>query len=273
MLPRPPGANNPATEENNMQNDFPQGAVLVFGGSGGIGQCVAQTFGQCGSDVAIAYRSKKDVAERVAAEIRSGGRKASIHATDVTDPKQVEAAVEAALKEHGRIHTVVFAAGPVVEQVHLAETSHALYRRSIEIETLGFFNVVQATLPKLRAGGGGSYVHLGSAGHVWWPPKDGLSVAPKAANEALIKGIAKEEGRHNIRANSVLVGVIEAGMFLELLKRGVFDQAWTDEVQKMLALKRWGKPEEIGHTAVFLASSRGGYITGQQINVSGGFGI
>ena len=259
--------------QKNAQNDFPQGAVLVFGGSGGIGQGVALTFAQSGTDVAIAYRSKKDVAERVAGEIRGFGRKASIHATDVTDPKQVEAAVEAALKEHGRIHTVVFAAGPVVEQVLLGDTSHALFKRSIDTEVMGFFNVVQATLPKLRAAGGGSYVHLGSAGHVWWPPKDGLSVAPKAANEALIKGIAKEEGRNNVRANSVLVGVIEAGMFLELLKRGVFDQAWIDETLKLLPLKRWGKPEEIGHTAVFLASTRGGYITGQQINVSGGFGI
>lgn len=256
-----------------MQNDFPQGAVMVFGGSGGIGQGVALTFAKCGTDVAIAYRSKKEVAERVAGEIGAAGRKASIHVTDVTDPKKVEAAVAEAVKAHGRIHTVVFAAGPVVEQVMLAETSHELYKRSIETEAVGFFNVIKATLPQMRAAGGGSYVHLGSAGHVWWPPKDGLSVAPKAANEALIKGIAKEEGRNNIRANSVLVGVIEAGMFLELLKRGVFDQAWIDETLKLLPLRRWGKPEEIGHTAVFLASARGGYITGQQINVSGGFGI
>lgn len=256
-----------------QHDDFPKGAVMVFGGSGGIGQGVAMTFAQSGTDVAIAYRSKKEVAERVAGEIGATGRKASIHATDVTDPARVQAAVDAAVKEHGRIHTVVFAAGPVVEQVMLGETTHELYKRSIETEAVGFFNVVKATLPQMRAAGGGSYVHLGSAGHVWWPPKDGLSVAPKAANEALIKGIAKEEGRNNIRANSVLVGVIEAGMFLELLKRGVFDQAWIDETLKLLPLRRWGKPEEIGHTAVFLASARGGYVTGQQINVSGGFGI
>ena len=96
-------------------------------------------------------------------------------------------------------------------------------------------------------------------------------MAPKAANEALIQGIAKEEGRHNIRANSVLVGVIEAGMFLQLIERGVFDDRWVEETQKLLALKRWGKPEEIGHAAVFLAQN--GYVTGQRINVSGGFGV
>lgn len=253
------------------QAAFPQGAVLVFGGSGGIGQEVAKSFGKAGSDVAIVYRSKQAVAEKVAAEIVSGGRKATIHNADVREAAQVQAAVAAAVAAHGRIHTVVWAAGPVVEQVHLADTSEELWRKSIDIEVHGFFNAVKATLPQLRAQGGGSYVHLGSAGHVWWPAKDGLSVAPKAANEALVQGIAKEEGKHNIRANSVLVGVIEAGMFLELLKRGVFDQAWTDETQKLLCIKRWGKPEEIGSAAVFLASN--GYVTGQQINVSGGFGV
>ena len=250
---------------------FPSGAAIVFGGSGGIGQHVAKAFAAAGSDVAIVYRSKKDVAGRVAGEIGSKGRKATIHAGDVTDPAQVDAVVAEALKAHGRLHTVAWAAGPVVEQVELSQTSRELWKKSMDIEVGGFFNVVQATLPKLKAAGGGSYVHLGSAGHLWWPPKDGLSVVPKAANEALIKGIAKEEGRHNVRANSILVGVIEAGMFLELLRRGVFDQKWTDETQKLLALKRWGKPEEIGHAAVFLATNH--YVTGQQINVSGGFGV
>ncbi|MDB5986356.1 MAG: family oxidoreductase [Nevskia sp.] len=256
-----------------MNNGFPQGAVLVLGGSGGIGRAVALSFARAGTDVAVAYRSKQAEAEKVAGEIRALGHKATIHQADVTQPAQVEAIVAAALREHQRIHTVVFAAGPVVEQMLIGATPHDLWRKSIDIEVHGFFNVVQATLPALRAAGGGSYVHLGSAGHLWWPHKDGLSVAPKAANEALIRGIAKEEGVNGIRANSVLVGVIEAGMFLELLERGVFDRKWIDETQKLLALKRWGKPEEIGHAAVFLASDKAAYITGQQINVSGGFGV
>ena len=250
---------------------FPQGAALVFGASGGIGQHVAKAFGNGGTDVALVYRTKPDVASRVADEIKASGRKATTHKADVTQPAQVEAAVADAVKQHGRIHTVAWAAGPVVEQVFISEMKRELWQRSIDIEVHGFYNAVQATLPHLRKAGGGSYVHLGSAGHVYFPQKDALSVVPKAANEAMIKGIAKEEGRHNIRANSILVGVIEAGMFLELLKRGVFDQAWIDKVQEMLAIKRWGKPEEIGAAAVFLATN--GYVTGQQINVSGGFGV
>jgi len=100
-----------------------------------------------------------------------------------------------------------------------------------------------------------------------------MSVAPKAAIEALMTGIAREEGRHNIRANTVLLGVIEAGMFLELTGQGYFDEHWVSEVHRNLALKRWGQPEEVGYAAVFLASNRALYLTGQRIAVAGGYGI
>ncbi|WP_126283283.1 SDR family NAD(P)-dependent oxidoreductase [Burkholderia stagnalis] len=252
---------------------FPEGAALVFGGSGGIGQGVALEFGRAGVPVAVAYRSKAGVAERVAREIRNTGVKASTHAVDVTDPAQVDAALAAAIDAHGRVHTVVWAAGPFVNQRHIGDMTHDDWRRAIDVETMGFFHAAKAALPHFRAAGGGSFVTLGSAGHLRWPDRDGLSVAPKAANEALVKGLAREEGRHGIRANSILVGVIEAGMFPVLLEQGQFDPAWIDETMKMLALKRWGKAEDIGRAAVFLASDRADYITGQQLNVSGGYGL
>src|SRR3546814_2890856 len=134
---------------------FPKGAVLVFGGSGGIGQGVGRTFAEAGADGAIVYRAKKDVAERVAGEINALGRKVTTHATDVTDAAQVKATVADVLKAHGRIHTVVWAAGPVVEQVPLAEANEALWKRSIDIEVHGFYHAVQATLPAMRDAGGG----------------------------------------------------------------------------------------------------------------------
>jgi NAD(P)-dependent dehydrogenase (short-subunit alcohol dehydrogenase family) len=252
---------------------FPNGAVLVVGGSGGIGRFVCTEFAKAGTDVALTYNSNKAAAEETAAKIRELGRKATIHQLSTSDEKQVAQIVEDAGKEHGRLHTVVYGAAPLTEQLLISEYTLERWQKSIDQEVNGFFRVVHATLPKLKAWGGGSYVHLGSAGDLWWPERDGLSVIPKAANEALIKGIAKEEGKHNIRANTVLVGVIKAGMFLELTRQGVFDEAWTNEVQKVLALKRWGEPEEIGYAAVFLASNKAGYITGQQISVAGGFGV
>ena len=255
------------------EQKFPEGAAFIFGGSGGIGQGVAREFANAGSAVAVGYRSKAETAEKLADAIRSDGGRASAHQVDVTDAAQVKAALDAAIAEHGRIHTIVWGAGPLVNQLHISEMTQEDWRRAIEVEVMGFFNAVQASLPHFRESGGGSYVTLGSAGDARWPDRDGLSVAPKAANESLVKGIAREEGRHNIRANSVLVGVIEAGMFLELLEQGQFDQKWVDETQKMLAIKRWGKAADIGRAAVFFASNDASYITGQQLNVSGGYGV
>lgn len=254
-------------------SQFPDGATLIFGATGGIGAAVAGEFAAAGSDVAIVWRSKQADAEALAARIEASGRKASLHRCDVTDDAALAAAIADAVAAHGRIHTVLWGAGPLVAQVHIAETTPEQWRRAVDVEVHGFFGAAHIILPHMREQGGGSFVHLGSAGDLRWPDKDGLSVAPKAANEALVKGIAREEGKYGIRANSILVGVIEAGMFLELSKQGVFDDAWTAEVHKNLALKRWGRPEEIGHAAVFLASSKATYITGQQIAVAGGYGV
>lgn len=256
-----------------MSTEFPEGAVIVFGGSGGIGKGVALEFAKAGTNVAIVYRSKKDVAEAVAEQARALGVKASTHQADVRNRAEVEAAFNSAAAEHGRIHTVVWGAGPVVAQVNIADWTDELFRTSMEIEAFGFYNATRAAIPHFRANGGGSFVHLGSAGHDWWPHLDGLSVAPKACNEALIKGIAKEEGIHEIRANSILVGVIDAGQFKVGQKEGYFDENWERAVKAMLPLKRWGKAEDIGQAAVFLASNRANYITGQTISVAGGFGV
>lgn len=252
---------------------FPEGCTLLFGGSGGIGQGVARCFADAGSDVAVVYRSKPDTAKAVAAYAEGKGRKASIHQADVTDAAQVQDAITAAIAAHGRIHTVVWGAGPLVNQRYLAETPMAEWRHAFDVEVHGFFAAAQAVIPHMREQGGGSFVTLGSAGHDWWPARDGMSVAVKAANEQLVKGIAKEEGRFGIRANSVLVGVIDAGQLHELTQQGQFDQAWVEETHKLLCLRRWGTAEEIGHACVYFASNEGGYTTGQSISVSGGFGV
>jgi NAD(P)-dependent dehydrogenase (short-subunit alcohol dehydrogenase family) len=252
---------------------FPHGAAVVFGATGGIGQHVAMALARAGTDVAIMWRSKDELADKLAKDIRAIGRKASTHQCDVTEQGAVRAAIDDVIKQHSRIHTAVWAAGPLVEQVFLADVSDAQWNKAVGIEVNGFFKVARTLIPHMRENGGGSFVHLGSAGDLSWPDKDILSVAPKAANESLIKGIAREEGKYNIRANSILVGVIEAGMFLELTKQGVFDDAWVSEVHKNLALKRWGQPEEVGHAAVFLASNNAAYVTGQQISVAGGYGL
>ncbi|MEM8695991.1 MAG: SDR family oxidoreductase [Pseudomonadota bacterium] len=252
---------------------FPDGAALIFGASGGIGGTVAQILARDGADLALVYNSKKAAAEAIAGEAQAMGRTASVHQCDVTDQAALARTIQDSADVHGRIHSLVWAAGPLVEQIHLADTPAKDWHRAFAIETQGLIDAVTALIPHMRERGGGSIAHLGSAGHLHFPARDGLSVVPKAANEAFLKGIAREEGRHGIRSNSVLVGVIEAGMFKELMAKGAFPEGWVEETQKALCLKRWGQPEEIGEAVSFLISDRSAYITGQTLNVSGGYGV
>ena len=246
---------------------------MLFGGSGGIGSGISQVFAQSGSDIAIVYRGNAKRAEQVAADARDIGRRATSHQADVTDSASVRAAIDDAIANHGRIHSVIWAAGPLVNQRYLTSTPLEEWRHAFEVEVHGFLAAVQAIVPHMREQGGGSFVTLGSAGHDWWPQRDGMSVAVKASNEQLVKGIAKEEGRYGIRANSVLVGVIDAGQLHELTQTGQIDQRWMDNTYRLLCLKRLGTAEEIGQACVFFASNEASYVTGQHISVSGGFGV
>ena len=252
---------------------FPDGCALIFGGSGGIGSGISRVFAQAGSDLAIVYRSGHDRAEALATEAKALGRAASVHGGDVTDSASVQAVIAEAIAGHGRIHTIVWAAGPLVNQRYLASTPMDEWRHAFDVEVHGFLTVAQSVIPHMRDSGGGSFVTLGSAGHDWWPARDGMSVAVKASNEQLVQGIAKEEGRYGIRANSVLVGVIDAGQLHELTRLGQIDQRWMDNTHRLLCLKRWGTAEEIGHACLFFASDEAAYVTGQRISVSGGFGV
>ena len=252
---------------------FPPGAALIIGGSGGLGAAIAQQFAIDGSDVAITYNSNEAAGQAVAQGIAAQGRTASVHQLNAADLQGIERVIADAIAQHGRIHTLVFAAAGVAHQLHISEFSDELWNEHIHAEVTGFYKLCRGLIPHFRAQGGGSIVHIGSGGHLIWPARDGLSVIPKAANEAVIRGIASEEGQFNIRANSVLVGVIEAGMFLKLKAQGVFTPEWEAMVKAMLPMRRFGKGEDIANAAVFLASNKANYITGQTLAVAGGFGV
>ena len=135
----------------------------------------------------------------------------------------------------------------------------------------GFFNLVKSSLPLLKENGG-SYTTISSIGLSRWPTKDVLSVAPKAVIDALITGLAREEGRNGIRANSVQLGIIEAGIFLRI-KDTEYDERYIEAAKNNTALKRLGSAEDVSDAVIFLSSNRANYITGQTIYLDGGFRI
>ena len=252
--------------------NFPEGVALVIGGSGGQGAAICREFARAGSDVVLTYHQNQDRANEVKASVEALNRQAQIAQLSIGDADQVQSVVNQIAAKH-RIHTVVIAAGSDIKQPLIRDITPEEWKNVVDADLNGFFNVVHYTLPHIRAGGGGSYVHISSAGLHRWPKRDGLSVAPKAAIESLIQGIAKEEGAYGIRANSVAIGVINAGIFKRLWADGVFDDKWKEAVQADLCLKRWGEPEEVAHATIWLASSKAAYTTGQVISVDGGYGV
>ena len=254
-----------------IDKNFDKGCVFIVGGSGGIGSICAKEFAKAGANVVITYYKNKKAAEDVASEI---DKNIQIFQLDNKDFKSVDNVMKQAISEYDSINTIVNAAGFDIPQKFIREIDIDLWKSVIDADINGFFNLVKAGLPYLRESQG-SMVFISSAGLYKYPPGDVLSVAPKATIDHVIKGIAKEEGENGIRANSIALGIIDTGIFHRLREEEntFFDDAWHEAVMNTLALKRFGFPEEVGHAAVFLASSKAGYITGHCIPVDGGYHI
>ena len=252
-----------------IDSNFKKGCVLIVGGSGGIGSLCAQEFANSGAKVAITYFKNEQAAIDIANEIDGDVK---IYQLDNSDSKSVDSTFKKVKKDHGSINTLVNAAGFDIPQKFIGEIDIDLWKGVIDADINGFFNLIKFGLPYLRQSKG-SIVFISSAGLFKYPPGDILSVAPKATIEHVLKGIAKEEGANGIRANSIALGIIETGIFHRLREEEntFFDDAWHEAVMNTLAIKRFGLPKEVADTAVFLASSKGGYITGHCIPVDGGY--
>ncbi len=251
---------------------FAKGVALVIGGSGGVGSAICAKLAEHGCDVALTYRNSEDKATAAADGVRASGRSAHIFRLDLSDAPAVKQVVDEVADAHGPLHTVVYAAGPSFPMKFISQVTAAEWANVINADANGFFNVASAALPHLRAAETAALVAVTTVGLEKFPARDILSVAPKAAVDALVRGIAVEEGRYNVRANSVALGVIDAGMF-HRLKGGELKPEWVDAAKANTALKRFGSAEEVAEVVAFLASSRASYVTGQRIVMDGGFSV
>ena len=248
------------------------GAALVSGGSGGLGAAVCRLLAARGSDVAIGYRSGAAAARELAAELKAAGVRAAAFGADLTDPEQARRLGERAVERFGAVHTLVHAAGPHIPQLHLSRIEPAAFRRQLEAEAAAFFNLVQPLLPRLRESRA-AIVAVTTAATRRYPVRDGLSAGAKGAVEALVRGLAAEEGRYGVRANCVGPGMLADGMAQRLIASGDLDERALAAARRNIPLRRFGSAADIAEAVCFLASDRAGFISGQCLDVDGGYTV
>jgi NAD(P)-dependent dehydrogenase (short-subunit alcohol dehydrogenase family) len=245
------------------------GAALVLGASGGVGSAISAILLDRRSRVALTHRRESAmVADLVA---RQPGR-ALAYQLDLTDAAACADVVAKAAADLGGLHTVVYAAGPHVPMAHLSTVPQDGLRQQIEQDSVAFLNAVIPALPLLRASRG-SIVAVTTAATRRFPVRDALSSIPKAAVEAAVRAIAAEEGRFGVRANCVGPGMLTDGMAARLISSGDLDDHALDAARRNIPLRRFGTAADIAEAVCFLASGRAGYISGQKLDVDGGYGV
>ena len=252
-----------------MHDDFAArpGVALVVGGTGGIGTSITRMLVARGSRVAITFRHNAAEAQALVSSLAI-----SADQLDVSDASAAVALVEAVVRRAGAVHTLVHAAGPHVPMKHLSAVTPAELHDQMTQDTSGFFNVLSAALPALRDSRG-SLVAVTSAATNRYAVRDGLSIVPKSAVEALVRGVAAEEGRYGVRANCVGPGMLTDGMAERLMASGDLDDRALEAARANTPLRRFGSADDIAEAVCFLAADRAGFVSGQKLDVDGGYSV
>ncbi|MGW0357059.1 SDR family NAD(P)-dependent oxidoreductase [Nocardia nova] len=234
--------------------------ALVTGGSRGLGRQMVLAFAAAGADVVITSR-KAEACEAVAKEVAALGRRALAVSCHVGKWDRIDALVEAAYAEFGKVDVLVNNAGMSPLAPSSAQTSEELFDKIVDVNFKGPFRLCALVGERMAAGEGGSIVNVSSSGALMPQPGFGPYSGAKAGLNALTQVFAREY------APKVRVNTISAGPFLTDISK-----AWSEQARRFTpsAVGRPGDPAEIVTTALYLASPASSYTTASLIRVDGG---
>ncbi len=236
--------------------------AIVTGASRGIGRAIAETFVREGARVVICGR-KADTLAQVAREIGPAVRPVVCH---VGRAEQVQALVETATREFGRIDILVNNAATNVAQAPCLELDEGMFDKMIEINLKSAFRLIQAVAPGMCARGAGSIINIASISGIR-PQFEGLLYSmTKAALLMMTQSYALELGPKGVRVNAIAPGLIQTALS---------EYYWKDEARRQKRIedqpiRHLGQPAEIAEIAALLASDRSSFMTGQTVVVDGG---
>jgi NAD(P)-dependent dehydrogenase (short-subunit alcohol dehydrogenase family) len=239
--------------------------ALVTGAQQGIGRAIAIAFAQAGGDVAINYLDDAASAEAVAAAVRNAGRRAMLVQGDVADVGAAAAMVDGVVRELGGLDILVNNAGVFPRVPFLQMTEHDWdYVLGVNLKGTAFCS--QAAARAMLAGARqGSIISLASAAITGSSPNGAHYAASKGGIVSLTRALALELAPHRIRVNAIAPVLTDTAQ-----PRYGHSESELRERAQTIPLGRMAQPEEIAAVAVFLASDRSSFMTGQTLHANGG---
>jgi NAD(P)-dependent dehydrogenase (short-subunit alcohol dehydrogenase family) len=238
--------------------------AFVTGASRGIGRSVAVSLAQAGANVALVGRDEKALAETAKAVAATGRRGLTLRA-DVTSAASVETAVDTAVKELGKIDILVCNAG-VQKLKPFIDMAPEDWRGLITTNLEGALITTQAVGKRLVAQKSGVVIAMASVYSFVGAPGNTIYCLTKGGLMQFARALAVEWARYGVRVNAICPGWIET----DLTRPYMQDQKVIDAGLRTIPLRRFGRPEDIGPLAVYLASDEASYVTGQGFVIDGG---
>lgn len=238
--------------------------AFVTGASRGIGRSVAVSLARAGADVALVGRDTAALNETLQAVMGLGRRALALQA-DVTNGESVEAAVALACKEFGKIDILVCNAG-VQKLKPFLDMAPEDWRGLIATNLEGAILTLQSVGRRMVAQKSGAVIVMASIYSFVGAPGNSIYCLTKGGLSQLSKALAVEWARYSVRVNAICPGWIET----DLTKPYMQDQKVIDAGLRQIPLRRFGKPDDIGPLAVYLASDEASFVTGQAYVIDGG---